>query len=62
MARLLYEQDFGLLHWKKAGWDYIGTLGGPEDVMDHFIEKRINEDNKRMGDTSNPTLAYIGKT
>ena len=36
--------------------------GGPEDVMDHFIKKRIDEDNKRLGETSNPALAYIEKT
>ena len=30
--------------------------------MDLFIEKRINEDNKRMGETGSLALVYIGKT
>ena len=36
--------------------------GRSEDIMDLFIERRINEDNERMGETASPALVYIGKT
>ena len=43
------------------GRDSILTSEGPEDIMDHFIKKRIGEDNEGLSETSKPVLAYIEK-